>query len=569
LNKILLALLFSFTAHASLNEVDKAEVLHENNMFNPGFENGLQGWTASGGTTAVIDTGTNLLKGKRSITWDAGAAAQTLCSKAVTIEEGDKGENGLAWIKIKTPSGTATHTIYAYDGTNPVGQEVTVGSDATGVFTRANFIYPSSGTMQFCIEAQADEPLVAIDLGYMGHAANITEVKDPDVFSAKVVFSGGVGTVSQESSDWIDGNCVHNGSGTVTCTLVDGIFSVEPNVSCFMTNVSGSNSDVCESQGNTATSIAIKNEFVGAATFGNRTANTFWLMAQKQGVDAPTFTAVKADDTAGSRVRLHTHNGYGSTNTVIGRFTTIVEDVGSAIVYADSATDGASFTIQKDGIYAITAIHGSRGVAGVGQSGISLNSTQLTTGISAINVADRLAYDGHSSTVAHSTGALAKNASWTGWLNKGDVIRPHHSTTIPDVAAMSSFTIAHVTSSMNSPLIKNSVVSSSNGVEDIERVAFGGASENTNCTGTCTIYRSTPGISSVSRTGTGAYTINFVAGTFTGPPNCTGVSRTVGVGASIVTKNGTPTATTFPVLTRNNSDAAANSEVVVNCQGPK
>lgn len=55
-----------------------------------------------------------------------------------------------------------------------------------------------------------------------------------------------------------------------------------------------------------------------------------------------------------SYVRLNTANGYGSTNTRIRRFTNVVSNVGSDITYADSATLGGSFTINADGIYAVS-----------------------------------------------------------------------------------------------------------------------------------------------------------------------------------------------------------------------
>lgn len=53
-----------------------------------------------------------------------------------------------------------------------------------------------------------------------------------------------------------------------------------------------------------------------------------------------------------SSVTVHTGNGFGGTNAN-RRFSTILEELGSAITYADDANDGASFTINEDGIYAI------------------------------------------------------------------------------------------------------------------------------------------------------------------------------------------------------------------------
>jgi hypothetical protein len=117
-----------------------------------------------------------------------------------------------------------------------------------------------------------------------------------------------------------------------------------------------------------------------------------------------------------SMVRLHTGNGHGSTNNKIRRFTTEVENFGTGITYTDSATLGATFTINKTGFYAISFNDYSSGAIWLG---VSKNSTQLTTVIWSITAADRL---GLVNTVAANTG---NGFSWQGILNEGDVIRPH------------------------------------------------------------------------------------------------------------------------------------------------
>jgi hypothetical protein len=117
-----------------------------------------------------------------------------------------------------------------------------------------------------------------------------------------------------------------------------------------------------------------------------------------------------------SMVRVHTGNGWGSTNTAIRRFSTVVTNTGSAITYADSATLGATFTINETGVYAIT---NSDSLDGTRLFGISLNSTQLATDFQNITTADRLI-------MAHTFGfAIVLSASWTGILNAGDVVRHH------------------------------------------------------------------------------------------------------------------------------------------------
>jgi hypothetical protein len=91
----------------------------------------------------------------------------------------------------------------------------------------------------------------------------------------------------------------------------------------------------------------------------------------------------------GNRVRVHTGNGYGSTNTKIRRYTTTFESVGSAITYADSSTNGGTFTINTAGVYGFRLVD-IFSLTGK-YAGISVNSNQLTTNIQSITAAHRRA----------------------------------------------------------------------------------------------------------------------------------------------------------------------------------
>lgn len=122
--------------------------------------------------------------------------------------------------------------------------------------------------------------------------------------------------------------------------------------------------------------------------------------------------------TATSAVLLNTANGYGSSSTAIRRFTNTVTNVGTDITYADSATLGATFTINTTGLYAISY---NDQFTAAGYLGVSVNSNQLTTGIEAITV---------SHIIAATTGPLANYpscASATVKLTAGDVVRAHTS----------------------------------------------------------------------------------------------------------------------------------------------
>jgi hypothetical protein len=100
---------------------------------------------------------------------------------------------------------------------------------------------------------------------------------------------------------------------------------------------------------------------------------------------SPTFTGNVT--TPLSYVRLNTANGYGSTNTKIRRFTNIVNNVGTDITYADSATLGGTFTINTNGVYSVS--YGDNFNAGT-WFGVTINSASLTTTISTLPAAEIL-----------------------------------------------------------------------------------------------------------------------------------------------------------------------------------
>ena len=147
-----------------------------------------------------------------------------------------------------------------------------------------------------------------------------------------------------------------------------------------------------------------------------------------------------------SQVRLHTFNGRGAVNTSIQRFSTAVDNYGPAITYADSANNGASFTINEDGLYSIVVGNAGNEANDSAIAGISLNSTQLGTDIGSITAADRLAYHAQAMAVTVFGTFTNAQAAWTGYLHAKDVVRPHvaGSTYDPDVASYSFMTICKV-----------------------------------------------------------------------------------------------------------------------------
>jgi hypothetical protein len=150
-------------------------------------------------------------------------------------------------------------------------------------------------------------------------------------------------------------------------------------------------------------------QFVAPSTSGNvLTSNgTTWTSA------APGGAGVGDHE-----VYVTTGNGYGSTNNKIERFSVTQRNVGTAITFADSASLGSSFTINEAGIYAME--YSSYSNATDSTIGISVNSTQLSTGIKSITAANRICIAG---TNASQSGQIF--VSTTALLAATNVVRPH------------------------------------------------------------------------------------------------------------------------------------------------
>jgi hypothetical protein len=173
-----------------------------------------------------------------------------------------------------------------------------------------------------------------------------------------------------------------------------------------------------------------------APTSNAGTTITLTLQEQKVAVSVSNILPQFSD--SDSAVRVDTANGYGSVNTLIRRFSNVAQNMGSDIVYSDSATLGASFTVMSDGIYSITYIDNWTSNAN-SYIGLSRNTTLPTTPIFSLANSERLALS--YVTVATGDGTV----SWTGPLSAGDIVRPHVGAALT-VSGINrtSFTIARI-----------------------------------------------------------------------------------------------------------------------------
>jgi len=138
-----------------------------------------------------------------------------------------------------------------------------------------------------------------------------------------------------------------------------------------------------------------------------------------------TSAIVQVTVTNSARIQIEngviadTGNGRGSTDTRIRRITNTTNiGPGTAVTHATSAANGSVFTINMDGRYVLEYADADS-TAPLGY-GFSINSTQLTTAISTITAANRLAlFLNALGTTYPPAGSIIRR------LKVGDVIRPH------------------------------------------------------------------------------------------------------------------------------------------------
>lgn len=121
-----------------------------------------------------------------------------------------------------------------------------------------------------------------------------------------------------------------------------------------------------------------------------------------------------------SEVWLQGGNGQGSGN-FIKRFLTVQRNIGPDFTYTDSATLGATITVNAYMLAA--AVYCDYYNPGQAHIGMSVNSNQLSTDIANINPLDTLGF------INSNSSNLDACITVTKIFNVGDVIRAHGQTT--------------------------------------------------------------------------------------------------------------------------------------------
>lgn len=134
---------------------------------NPGFETGItQGWTHTGGTYAAVSSGSNLLVGTGSATFQSTASAQSVQSTAYSVPNGLAGNSCAASILFK--GGSSAYILEAVDGSANILASKTLYTSSTATTASISFLCPSSGTVQLKIVSVSSGAVIALDQMFLG-----------------------------------------------------------------------------------------------------------------------------------------------------------------------------------------------------------------------------------------------------------------------------------------------------------------------------------------------------------------------------------------------------------------
>lgn len=555
----------------------------ENILVNPGFENGSYGWTASGGATKVANA-TAKAQGSFGYDWDSNSAAQTLLSNSITIPAYLYGRDGVVYCSIKTPSGTATHTMTVNDGTSDIITAQTITSSTSFARTAINFVFPTSGTIRLKFASVAsNEPEIYIDTCYLGEVNNVGQYSQitPWVSYTPTVVGMGTLALTEVQSRRVGDTLEVKGkltSGTATgstITIALGFNGVSGNVTAADTSKIPSIQACGVGVSNVTAALmytilctpslgtfGVGVQSSGAAgltaitgtTFSSAATMSFFMKVPILGWQADT---VYRPDSPGVQWTSYTPT---LTGNISGTFT-------NQTTTGFYRCDGDTLEMSVESVFS-----GAPGTAtGYFQwslpSGFTADTTKiLTTSVGQQAIGFGQGLDNGTSWY-RSIVQYQDTTHFTAIMSDtGNQVAPATPFTWGSADLMTLYARVPVTagspcSRVRAPVLVGSVTNNSSGAERIERavISFSG--------GPFIASQSGSWLSSVTNSGTGDSTLNFTSKMFSSPPTC--VVTPVGAGAVYTFEVAAVIVSAVEVKTRNSAGTLANQDFMIICMGPR
>lgn len=255
----------------------RIETGNENQLINPSFESVEAddfGWTASGATISTSTPSVDgralqlSLSGLLDINQEIGAGAAAF-----------EGVQMLASVYVKT----TLQDVYVCALTNAVESGCTKAT-GSGKFEQIIIPFIGNATSNGIIikTTSSTSGTVYIDSAFVGTSSPLQNVTGESSVSAKI---SDTGVVSNESLDFINGNCSVSGTSVYTCTFATNYFKSTPN--CFVTLDNGTVNPFGSSMNGASTTTTTMIYATFNSSTGAANARPVMVLCQKTGLDLP------------------------------------------------------------------------------------------------------------------------------------------------------------------------------------------------------------------------------------------------------------------------------------------
>lgn len=391
---------------------------------------------------------------------------------------------------------------------------------------------------------------VLVDQAFVGIGSPIVDFTPDMVYSAAI---GSTGVVSQENTDFIDGNCAV-ASNVFTCNFKAGTFSVDPN--CVITAEVGATGGIGYSiDGISSTAIVYRTY---TTTTAAASAQPVSMICQKQGADYKTSKAyVASSSDYGWTAYTPTFTGIG-TPTNVSFFHKRVGDTLYIQGYATTGTVAASgmsislpnsLTIDTAKIPTGSSYVGSwaRAATNAADYGTVLAFSTATSALyfGREAVGSFTALDGNAVIASSEKFSLFAAVPINGWTNSSVIV--------------GSFQGYNETQGVSNPKMCSFFVSNA---IDVENVCSSATCVTQKIKGNCATS------TSVTRSGSGRYTYTFPSNYWTDPTNvnCT-VQLVVGGSGRLLPSTNSLSSTIRSISFDDSSAAGTDASFTVICHG--
>ncbi|MGZ3770055.1 MAG: hypothetical protein ACXVCP_00415 [Bdellovibrio sp.] len=373
-----------------------------------------------------------------------------------------------------------------------------------------SIIYPcaASGSRKVRITQTTAGTSPAISVGklYYGQATGIGSGVPNNVFSAKV---DATGVVTGENEDWINGNCAVTDTSLFTCTYNTSKFSVQPNCSVSLNEAQLDGGYTARLDSTTSvTAAVVRTGITQTTTNFTKNAKSFTLTCTRAGTDfiQPTITAPNYDTDFGSYTpTVTTSTGTMTNYTATGFWRRIGDSIELTVSLTFSGAAG-TWTNPDISLPAGLTIATSKGVSTTSNDALGTASF-LDSGVQNYP-------PGY--VVPVSTSTLRVFTSYTGThTGNAPLLSTQATSTFPfsfgsgDNITIRTFPIPVTgwTTSQRAPQLVGSVT---NNQPLAQRIEYASTIRGSDCIASpCGIEYSSNGITNITRSATGSYSVNF------------------------------------------------------------